>query len=294
MSQVRVIADSIAKHGGRVTTLVVPLWRPLLAEFNTHRALSRNSASSRAVPVAKMLERVIDNPFVPYHLGKNQKGMQAGEPLTADQEERARRVILRMREACVAGAQDLLEIGLHKQIANRYLEPWLTTEIVVTATEWGNMTALRTETNADGTPMAEPHFFDRMEEIVTALNASTPRSLQWNQWHLPFLTDEEWNSIDWTNKVQVTHGIKHSVARCGRVSYFKQDGLPPTAQEDFDRHDDFVTNGHMSPTEHQARPCRNARHHSGNLIGFTQYRKTIVGENRTTTKIIQKRWQDPT
>ena len=78
----KILADSISLAGHRLTTFEVCFPRIVLAEFNTHRVFSRNSASSRAIPVKKMLEKVQKDPFVPSYWGKNQKGMQAAEQIS--------------------------------------------------------------------------------------------------------------------------------------------------------------------------------------------------------------------
>ena len=49
-----IIADTYCEFTDeRVTTMEVTMHRFVLAEFNTHRVFSRNSASSRAIPVRK-------------------------------------------------------------------------------------------------------------------------------------------------------------------------------------------------------------------------------------------------
>lgn len=292
MNRVRVVADSIAPHDKRITTLVVPIWRSLLAELNTHRDLSRGSASSRAIPVAKMMERIANDPFFPSHWPRNQKGMQGGDELIGEPRAKAKDAWWRALNANLGFAQELHGLGVHKSIPNRLLEPWMTTEVVVTATEWENMLALRLELNADGTPMAEPHFYDRTKEILDALNASEPRSLREGEWHLPFLSDEEWCAIDWTRfEASVLPGIKRSAARCGRVSYLKHDGTTATVEEDFERHDSFRRDGHMGPLEHQATPAPQRHFRSGNLEGWIQYRKTLNGERREFPALQKKVWR---
>jgi len=84
MSQIRatVVADSINEFGNRLTTLLVVMPRYILAEFNTHRMLSKNSASSRAIPFKKMVEMVKTNPFIPMAWQKDHKGMQGTEYLS--------------------------------------------------------------------------------------------------------------------------------------------------------------------------------------------------------------------
>lgn len=290
---VRVIADSIAENGKRLTTLEVDLWRPLLAEFNTHRALSRNSASSRAIPVAKMMERIKANPFFPKHWGKNQKGMQAGAELPMAEVGRAKGAWKYALEECLSAAEELQQMNVHKSIPNRLLEPWMVTTIVVSATEWENFCSLRTELNSDGDPMAEHHFYMVAEEIIDTLNASEPVSLRHGQWHLPYVRPGEMAGLDWDNPDQVKALLKCSVARCARVSYLKQDGLPATSVDDFMLHDMLLKNGHMSPFEHQGKPALTAHTlaFTGNFIGWTQYRKTLPGEIRKCNRLQKKEWK---
>jgi len=86
MISAKVVADSKNEYGNRVTTMVVTFPRIILAEFNTHRMFSRNSASSRAIPFEKMVKAVRENPFVPIAWMRDHKGMQGNEYLT-DKEE---------------------------------------------------------------------------------------------------------------------------------------------------------------------------------------------------------------
>lgn len=65
----RVIADSLSPDGVRITTVEATMPRIVLAEANTHRDRERNSASSRAIPIEKMIQRVVSDPFVPEDWG---------------------------------------------------------------------------------------------------------------------------------------------------------------------------------------------------------------------------------
>ena len=98
---VKVLADSSSPSGHRLTTVETTFPRFVLAEFNTHRVFSRNSASSRAIPIAKQIRRVLVEPYVPIEFGSNQPGMQAGPPLTGDAQVAAEREWLRARDAAV-------------------------------------------------------------------------------------------------------------------------------------------------------------------------------------------------
>lgn len=291
----KVLADSISPDGVRLTSLEVTFSRIVLAEFNTHRMFSRNSASSRAVPVEKMIKMVRENPYVPTHWGKNQKGMQAeeevGEPLATS----AAKVWLDARDVAVKQAADLLNLGIHKQITNRLLEPFMWHTCIVTATEWDNFFHLRCH------PHAHPEIRLAAEEMLLALEASKPRLINYGAWHLPLLPEFEEvhvdNSIDW---------VKVSVARCARVSYLTHEGKRDI-QADLDLYDRLLTSGHMSPFEHVARPAMRTdlpvemldyvTHGSsykgiednvsnairkqfwGNFRGWVQLRKTIPNEH---------------
>src|SRR3954452_24195130 len=89
--EAKVLADSVSPAGQRLTTLEATFPRFVLAEFNTHRVFSRNSASSRAIPVAKQLRRVLDDPYVPIEFGSNKPGMQAGPALAGANRDAAER-----------------------------------------------------------------------------------------------------------------------------------------------------------------------------------------------------------
>src|ERR1041384_185786 len=97
----KVLADSISPAGHRLTTLETTFPRFILAEFNTHRVFSRNSASSRAIPIVKQVRRVLEQPYVPIEFGSNQPGMQAGPALTGEKRQAAEAEWLRARDDAV-------------------------------------------------------------------------------------------------------------------------------------------------------------------------------------------------
>lgn len=139
----KILADSISPNGVRLTTMEVVIPRIVLAEFNTHRMFSRNSASSRAIPVEKMLKRVLENPYVPSEWGTNQRGMQAGVPLDARDAEKATHHWLRARDFAIEQVENLLNQGVHKQLTNRLLEPSGPTSSTCVATPTRTQTSAR-------------------------------------------------------------------------------------------------------------------------------------------------------
>lgn len=265
MIEARIIADSISPAGCRITTFVLKYPRFIHSELMTHRAFSRNAASSRAIPIQRMIEAIRENPARPVHWGTAKPGMQAGEPLPPEKAEQA---VAIWDEAChdaIAHAERLLELGVHKQVVNRLLEPFAHMTTLVTATEWENFFALRAH------PDAQPEFQVLAYRMLAAYLANEPVQVPVGGWHIPFgdrmpdgLTEEE--------------RLKIATARCARVSYLTFDGeFAP--EKDFALHDRLAQAGHWSPFEHCARALPEAVP-SGNLVGWRQYRKEFPDENR--------------
>lgn len=281
MIEAKVIEDSISPDGKRITTLQVKFHRFILPEFNTHRVFSRNFSSSRAIPSKKLLEQVRSDPAMPVHWGKNQPGMQAAEELDEKDMFSAKARWRIAAESAANHAEILVERGAHKQIVNRLIEPYLWANGIVTSTEWDNWFDLRAH------PDAQPEIHELALRMREAMEASVPKSLNYGEWHLPYLSAEE----------RVTYGsnlgAQISAARCCRVSYLKHDGTKPNVDEDlalFERLAGAVPL-HASPLEHQATPYHlepgSIGHDDilqGNLKGWIQYRKLWEREIYNTTQ----------
>lgn len=272
-TRVSIIEDSVAEHGGRLTTLLCRYPRFIHSELMTHRVFSRNAASSRAIPVAKQLEQVKNDPAMPLFWGKNQKGMQAREQLSPELIEQARVLWLAGRDRALGIVDDLHDLDLHKQLANRLLEPWVWMYTLVTATEWDNHDALRDDSNGNFgyEGFAQPEYQLLAHLMVQARKQSTPKLLEQGEYHLPFVLPEE------REMYEMGFLLEWSVARCARTSYANFDGTIDR-ERDEERHDALMSQGHMSPFEHQATPLQWAESWSGNFRGFWQYRKGIANE----------------
>ena len=266
MISASIIADSLSPGGVRLTTFVLVYPRFIHSEFLTHRVFSRNAASSRAIPVKKMLAYIRSNPALPVSWGKNQSGMQANEELDPFTQERAKEKWLEACSDAVRHSEDLMNLGVHKQVANRITEPFVHMNTICTATEWENFFNLRRH------KAAQPEIKVLADEMWKAYQESKPRSLFGEEWHLPFILKEEWNNpIDLLKKC--------SVARCCRVSYMNHDGTKPDAVKDVILHDTLIASGHMSPLEHIATPAPAAVVWYGNFRGWKSYRKFISNED---------------
>ncbi len=240
---VKILADSVSADGHRLTTTEVTLPRPMLAELNTHRGFSRNSASSRAIPVAKQLERIINSPFVPDYWGANQPGMQAEAELQGEDREHAIIAWLAARDDAVHWAKGLQHLNVHKQLSNRLLEPFMWQTVIVSATEWSNFFALRV--NKD----AQPEIRTAAEMMLDAYRTSKPALVKEGEWHLPLIQpDERDGFFEYSEEARMV-----SAARCARVSYLTHDGKRDL-QADLTLYERLVSGGHMSPLEHVATP----------------------------------------
>lgn len=285
----KVIKDSVSPQGIRITTLELEYPRIIHSELMTHRVFSRNSASSRAIPVSKVIELVESNPAMPVHWGKNQAGMQAKEELDELNKESVRQLWLEAAKQAVSIAKVMADIGAHKQVVNRILEAFQHMKVVVTSTEWANWDWLRNH------PDADPTIHALAKEIKKARSASIPFPLKYGEWHLPYV-DTGLSKLDGSqiyydenhNQIELEQARMISASCCAQTSYRKQDGSLEKAEDIFKK---LVESEpcHASPVEHQATPisedwCRGVTHEdwrgqqwSNNFMGWVQFRALIPG-----------------
>ena len=253
-----IVADSINPDGKRITTFVVKYPRFIHSEIMTHRQFSRNAASSRAIPTSKIISAVNKTPAMPEWWGANQKGMQAVGQVDTLKIEACQDNIGFLRDRAVASVKELNELGLHKQIANRYLEPWFHITVLITATDWGNFFALRAH------PDAQPEFQILAYRMLDLYLKNEPTKLGWREWHIPLAkTAVEEPSIE--------KRLVESVANCARTSYTTQD-KDYTYEAQLKLRNTLKESGHWSPFEHQAMADK-VKSMSGNFRGgWSQHR----------------------
>lgn len=302
---VKIIADSVAPSGKRLTTMLLRYPRFIHAELMTHRTFSRNASSSRAIPVKKIIADIMADPAMPMHWGKNIPGMQAHEQIDEPinigngvlggnyfSSIEKKKAWLLARDACIQTAIAFDNAGYHKQIVNRLLEPWSHISVLVTATEWNNFFHLRCHEDA------QPEIRILADMMKLEMLNSTPNKLVPGQWHMPFITPDDVINVQnilKTNRItrdepkasEVTELLlRISTARCARTSYLLHDGTTPDIQKDLGLYERLVGSQplHASPTEHQATPDEliddtwlNEDLH-GNFNGWIQFRKSIPGE----------------
>lgn len=289
-----IIRDSIyTPTKSRITTFEIEYPRFILAEFNTHRMLSRNTASSRAIPVEKMHQHIRDNTAIPVVWGQNQRGMQADHEILPDIQRYAQLTWTEARDSALRYSRLLADFDVHKQITNRLTEPFQIVKTVVTATEWENFFWLRDHKDA------QPEFRELAHTMHELYSANQPDPLKWGEWHLPYVKtirahNHEQVFVDEQTGLEIglEDAIMVSASCCAQVSYRQQDTTLEKAKRIYHQLIESKP-AHASPVEHQATPIsawntlenmgishqdRLGQLWSGNFRGWIQYRKTIPGE----------------
>lgn len=292
----RIVADSIAPSGKRLTTFEFEYNRWILAELNTHRAISKNSASSRAVPFERMLELITESSAMPVHWGVNQGGMTAKEELSKADIKKAKKLWISTRNSVIKYTKKLYELNLHKQVINRLSEPYSMMKTVASGTNWNNLLWLRDDEDA------QPEFRELAVCIRQCLETSVPVKLYGGEWHLPYIKTVRVNDtliyLDSDDKeLTLEEAQQISASCCAQVSYRRLNETKEKAIEIFGK----LFSGrkpHMSPTEHQGTPLLYGYYknspfepdtwedgvthvdkysdlHSGNFTGWIQYRQTL-------------------
>lgn len=248
--EVKVLADSVSESGARLTTFELYYHRYFHSEFMTHRMLSKNAASSRAIPSDKLLEVVETSPMVPVSVGANQPGMQASNEVDATIADEFIKQWKELNMQVAVGVKSLHALGAHKQIVNRPLEAWLPIRVVVTGTDWTNFFDLRDSI------YAQPEFAELAKQMRSAMQESTPVELQDGQWHLPYVSEEDRQyvrsiadgGVYWKTLCAL------SAARCGRVSHAIGGLSTKSITDEIDKGRELFKLKHMSPFEHVATP----------------------------------------
>lgn len=287
-------ADSVSEEKVRLLTYETEFPRFILPEVLTHRKFTRNTASSRAIPVKRIVQQIQDDPAMPVYWGRNRAGMSAGEEtddllffrdykknivqignmeiipgsairqlLDTETHFSREEAWLLQRDRAIEIAEAFSKAEYHKQIVNRLLEPWVHTQMVISSTFWRNFFNLRIADDA------QPEIKVLAEKIYHAGIQSKPRLLRHGQWHLPYVTAGETYLSTETLR-------KYSAARIARASYNNHDGTAPNHETDIRTFGKLIPEKgslHGSPLEHQATPIPG--HHATNFYGWMQFRELL-------------------
>lgn len=259
-------------------------------ELMTHRVLTKNASSSRAIPVSKVIEQVQSNPAMPVRFGKNQAGMQdAGE---YEQSDAVKSLWVESAKSACSFASVMNDMKAHKQVINRILEPYQFIRVCVTSTNWNNWFNLRNH------PDADPTIHALAKVMYEVFCKSNPNVLQPGQWHVPFVNDVTDASSqkfydEEGNELTLEQALKISSSCAAQTSYRKLDNSLDKAEDIYKK---LIESKpcHASPVEHQAMAIpavdnpmdyfkvkgvthidRNGIPWSGNFHGFVQNRQLI-------------------
>lgn len=261
----KIVCDSIY-DGHRISTLELRYPRFIHAEVMTHRVFSRNASSSRAIPVSRLIQDVLDDTAMPIHWGKNQKGMQARQEHDAPVDGVDRQTAwLQARDNAIDMARAFERAGYHKQIVNRLIEPFSHINTVLTGTDFEDFFKQRRH------PDAQPEIKQLADLMFEQLEISVPTE---RDHHLPYTTWEDPNEIVLIDPPGAVLSSLQAIsaARCARVSYKTHDGRWSEPDEDIALARSLISAPHPSPFEHQAfaAPGRHA-----NFTGWSSLRHAL-------------------
>lgn len=276
MYEAKIIADSVSPDGVRLTSIQTQWPHAVHKDFMTHRAFSRNFQSFRAFPPEVLLAKLeAGEYFRPEVFGGRIKGMGVGEALGDWEQEQANSLWTAHVRHSLLIARSMLKLDIAKEQINFVIQDLCSITGLVTATDWDNFWALRAEAEN-----VRPEVAKTARLMHEAYEASEPTPIGYDEWHLPFVSEQE-------KKIIATQDcLRMSVGRCGRISYLTHDGeYRPAA--DADLHDRLLLDHHMSPFEHQAMPHRPHDHSlmPSNFRGYLQYRKTIPFEDNLRERL---------
>ena len=292
---VELIKDSVSPQGNRFITMQSHYPRYIHAQRLKHRMDSVNTASSRAIPVKRMIEIIKENTVLPIKFGSNQRGMISGDEV--DRRE-AERHWLRGSALALDVAKDLNELNVHKEVVNRVLEPYMYIMEVGSATEWNNKFHLRIAYDAQG----------EINELVKGMkycyDHSNPMLLEHGEWHVPYVDSSrnahgELRYYDESGKsLTVTEAKAISSSCCAQVSYRRLNKTYDKAMDIYGRLMPEDGNLHATPFEHVATPMSKREWRKrkfaamfinddialfkGNVKGWIQHRKEFSNENNTS------------
>lgn len=273
--------DAIVPDGGRLCTMVLRFPRVILSEVNTHRVFSRNSASSRARAVKNTIGAVMDDPYIPLWT-VNQRGM-SGEFADEDTAQRATTAWLDARDNAVLSELRLLlgdllpvdatvdkwdeyvelynntvyhvddtpsqALNIHKQDANRLIEPFSWHEALVTSSMWTNFLNLRLSESAQ----------PEIRAVAVLVDALLKNSKPEERWvHIPFTDDIPADDADWADMLPM---LMRSASECARISY--KDRSSMKNRDDTALGERLLKDRHMSPFEHIAFDANATEQHQG-------------------------------
>lgn len=311
----KIDTHSVNEHGQELITAVLTFPRVVLSEFNTHRVFSRNSASSRAVPVAKNIRNILEHPYIPPKVGLNQAGMQAKDYLDKDSEEYAQWLDIYLEQRTFSALNATRQLVGDSKLVQELMQKWYDTRgvnmnllnyILDDYTQgikkdgkpsWDYLNIHKQHVNRVLEPFMwhtvvvtsntfsnfialrnHPDADPAIEEITKLFVAAQEKSTP------TLLKEGQWHLpllLDDERAVAQDNPLfwaDVSTGRCARTSYLTHHGVRDVDLDIMLAKERLAPHGHMSPFEHPACSAKKDTV-SGNFIGYTQYRKSFEYED---------------
>lgn len=240
-----------------IYTFILEYPRAIHAQLLTHRVFSKNSSSSRAVPIKKAIQQIKDNPAKPIWTS-NQKGMQGPVIEDAPTLDILAKLWNGMFDTTVRFVELMANkpedggLNIHKQNAGRYLEPFQNIRVCLTSTEWENWDWLRVDV------AAQPEIEELAKLIKQARDEAEPMILTHLEWHVPFV-DRKRDSkgilryYSGDQEINYKQALQISMSCAAQTSYRNLDDSLEKAEDMYEKL--FAGQKvHASPSEHQAYP----------------------------------------
>lgn len=285
MYTAEVILDSISEEGHRITTVKVIYPHAVHKDMLRHRCMNRNVESFRAQPPEKLIKALRSgHAFKPDVFAKRTQGMGQSVEEVQGAEVAAQMWDAHVLKTC-ALAGEFIKMDVAKQQVNFLLQDLCPLTEIITATDWSNFYALRTELKGDGTPVARPEVYKTAVAIRDVIEASRPTI---RTHHIPMLTSDEWSGerVVAIDDASLDFLVGVSAGRCAKISYGDYDWTLEDRQIGYDRSRKLLEHGHMSPFEQQARPFSRERWEVVSLLQSTVSNSGLPG--RETLEIMRQ------
>ena len=304
-----IVGHSLSPQEEELISVLCTFPRIILAELNTHRMLSKNTSSSRAIPFNKMVETIKNDPFIPMAWQKEHKGMQGSDYFQTENGENIHKLTegwSQARDTAIQIAQGLNNSGVTKQLCNRLLEPFMWTTMLITGSRegWDNFHFLRNpiyEIDLDN--LDNLKRFSSRKEVTEFLTTKEIDTSNWSEekWlsinkgqaeiHMMMLSEKIYDAIqesvpiqlkpnEWhipmisdleSLKLSTDDQIKLSVGRAANTSYtVVGDGKELSLDQAIKIHNKCKELNHSSVFEHCARAMTNEEYYSFIKGNFNQ------------------------
>lgn len=257
----KILHSKCTLTGKEVSTFLLEYPLEIHAELLTHRDFGRNAASGRAIPTITVIEQCLNNTVIPLWT-KNQSGMSGDRITDISTLNNLNQQVEKLLHKTIKVVNKMVELGAHKQNANRYLNAFTHIRVIVTSEEWDNWFNLRYDEEH-----AKPEIFELAKAMAAEFHTKPPTPLEPGDWHTPFADPS----------LPVEDRKKQSASLNAQVSFRKDDPSLEKADVVFSR---LVLGNklHASPFEHVCRILEPGEKPKGNLPSFHQYRTDIENE----------------